>query len=172
MTFKAPESLPMFFAHAIALERESVERYGELADVMDIHNNEPLSKLFRRLAGYGEQHAAEVERLAEGFDLPRLAPWEFKWIDSEGPETAGYDGAHYLMTPHHALQVALENERRGEQYYARVADETLDPEVSRVAREFAEEEGGHVALVEKWLQQVDKPRADWDLDLDPPQQPE
>ena len=31
-------NIPEFLAHAITLERESVERYEDLADSMDVHN--------------------------------------------------------------------------------------------------------------------------------------
>lgn len=172
MSFSAPRDLPDFLAHALALERESVERYAELADAMETHNNLELAELFRRLSGYGEQHAAEVEERAKGIELPRIEPWEYRWIDAEGPETAGYGDIHYLMTPGHALGFALENEKRGHDYYARVAAETESREVADIASEFAEEESGHVRLVEEWLARVEAPMNDWDLELDPPNQPE
>jgi rubrerythrin len=172
MSFKAPDDLPTFYAHALALERESVERYNELADAMVAHNNDALAALFSKLAGYGERHAEEVEEQAAAFDLPEIAPWEFRWIDAEGPETASYGDAHYLMTPYHALGFALDNETRGRDYYARVSSETTSDDVARVAAAFAEEESEHVRLVREWLDRTEPPSEHWDLELDPPNQPE
>jgi rubrerythrin len=172
VSFQAPRDLPEFFAHALALERESADRYAELADAMEQHNNDELAVLFSRLSGYGMQHAQEVLERAQGIRLPRIEPWEYRWIDAEGPETAGYGDAHYLMTPHHALRFALENETRGRDYYARVAAETADPQVSTIAAEFAQEEDGHVRMVRDWLARVAPAAEDWDLELDPPNQPE
>lgn len=172
MSFEAPDSLPVFFAHAIALERESVERYNELADAMEMHNNEELAELFRRLAHYGELHAREVLDRSEGIELPLIEPWEFRWVDAEGPETPSYADAHYLMTPYHALRFALENETRGRDYYALVASRSVAPDVAATAAEFAEEESEHVRLVSEWLEHVNPPADDWDLELDPPNQPE
>ena len=83
------ESLPEFLLHAIVLERESVERYEELADSMETHNNPETGGLFRKLARYGELHAREIESHAQGLKLPDIAPWEFKWTTPESPEAAG-----------------------------------------------------------------------------------
>ncbi|KAA3620824.1 MAG: rubrerythrin [Proteobacteria bacterium] len=139
---------------------------------MEMHHNSELAALFRRIAAYGECHAAEVVERAKGIDLPRIAPWDFRWIGAEGPETAGYGNAHYLMTPWHALRFALKNETRGRDYYARVAVESSNPDVAAIAREFADEESEHVRLVREWLVVVAPPEHDWDLELDPPNQPE
>ena len=80
------EDVAEFLVHAIALERESVERYEELADSMETHNNPEVARLFRKLAHFGEKHAAEIEHHAEGMELPQIPPWDFKWSTPESPE--------------------------------------------------------------------------------------
>lgn len=172
MSFVAPDTLELFFAHATTLEDESVERYQELADTMRVHNNDELANLFEKLAGYGEHHAAEIRQESEGLTLPILKPWEFRWVDAESPETAGFGDAHYLMTPYHALTFARENEQRGQQYYASVAEKSPHSEVARLAAEFALEEAEHVSLLDQWLSKVPPPGDDWDTELDPANQPE
>ncbi|MFC5358321.1 ferritin-like domain-containing protein [Azospirillum himalayense] len=160
----------LFLAHALALEIEAAERYTELADSMEAHNNVEVAKLFRDLSTYSAKHAEEVKQIAREFgSLPKVAPWEFQWdATTESPEAAAFENAHYLMKPHHALKMALLSEHQGNNYYASVAAETKDPEVARLAREFAEEEAGHVALVRKWLERYPAPKDDWSDDPDPP----
>lgn len=68
------QDIPDFLAHAIALEYESVERYQELADSMDVHNNPRVAELFRKLAHYGELHARDIEHHADGIELPGISP--------------------------------------------------------------------------------------------------
>lgn len=160
----------LFLAHALELEMEAAERYDELADSMTAHNNPEVAKLFHELAGYSRRHMDEVKRIAADFGpIPKVAPWEFNWGNTaESPEAASWEGAHYLMKAHHALKLALMGEIQGNKYYEGVAGETKDPEVARLAREFAEEEAGHVALVQKWLERYPLPKEGWDEDPDPP----
>lgn len=160
----------LFLAHALELEIEAADRYEELADSMEAHNNVEVAKLFRDLAGYSRKHAEEVRQIAgEHGPLPKVAPWEFQWdATAESPEAASFENAHYLMKPHHALKMALLSESQGARYYDSVASETKDPEVARLAREFAQEESGHVTLVRQWLERYPAPKEGWDDDPDPP----
>ncbi len=156
-----------FLAHAFALEQESVDRYEELADAMDTHNNPEVAGLFRKMADFGRKHAAEVERLAAGSELPVLEPWDFKWSDDEGPETGDYADIDYLMTPVQALQFALVNEKHSRDFYGRVAAHSPTRTVRQLADEFAQEEAEHVTLLERWIARQDPATAVQD-DLDPP----
>lgn len=162
------KTLPEFLAHAIALEEESAVRFDELADALEVHHNTTVVGLFRKMAHFSRLHLAEVQASATGLDLPRYAPWEFQWPDAESPEVVGSDTPHYKMTPHHALTLALESEKRGLAFYAEVAHTTPDPEVRTHAAHFAEEEAEHVRLLEDWLTRFPPPPSDWDDDPDPP----
>jgi rubrerythrin len=165
-------TLGEFLAHALELEQESVERYRELADSMEVHNNLEVAELFKRLAEYSRLHAQEVRERTRGLDIPAMAPWEFKWNCPESPEAPCMEEVHYLMTPHQALQLALHNEARGRDFYARVAKESADPEVRRAAAELAEEEHGHVKLLEEWIGRAALQTEPPPEDLDPPNMPE
>lgn len=161
-------SLPEFLAHAIVLERESVERYEELADSMETHNNLEVARLFRKLARFGELHAHEVEQHAEGMELPQIPPWEFKWSTPEAPESGAMEEVHYLMGTREALEFALHNETQGRDFYAHVAGSSPDPEVRRMAAHFTDEETEHVNLLKSWiLNLTDDQQAPLE-DLDPP----
>ena len=168
----AVDTIEEFLAHARALENESVDRYAELADVMEVHNNVEVADLFRKLSEYSRKHAAEVEHCAENMVLPHIDPWDFRWIGDEGPESGDYGEVHYLMHPAHALQLAMHNETRGRDYYQLIADGSPNAEVRKLAQEFADEETEHVAMLQKWIDRTGEPPAQWDEDPDPPHSPD
>ncbi len=156
-----------FLAHALALETEAAERYAELADVMDVHNNPEVAELFRQMSEFSHLHAVSVRQRTAGHQLPKLHSWDYRWNTPEPPEVGAPEATHYLMTPWHALSFALDNERRGHDFYADSAAASDDPEVRRLAGEFAAEESEHVATLERWLDRVPQPAADWADDPDP-----
>lgn len=160
--------IPTFLAHAIALETEAAERYDELAAAMAAHNNPEVAELFRRMRDFSRRHAQSVSRRARGHGLPALKSWEYRWNAPEAPENAPHAGTHYLMTAWHALTFALDNERRGRDFYAQAAAETQDAELRALATEFASEEAEHVDTLETWLLRTPKPPAGWAADPDPP----
>ena len=162
------ETLEEFLVHAITLERESVERYEELADSMEIHNNPEISELFRKLAHFGELHAAEIEEHAAGMTLQHIPPWEFKWTTPEAPESGLVDEVDYLMDERSALAFALRNEDRGREFYAQVAAGSPNSDVRRLAREFANEEQEHVQLLQNWIGKLGEKAGSRPVDLDPP----
>jgi rubrerythrin len=173
ITTLAPiEDVAEFLAHAELLEQESVERYEEMADCMETHNNPEVASLFRKLAHFGENHVREVEQRAAGMALPKIAPWDFKWSTPESPEAGSFEDAHYLMDRGQALQMALYNEELGRQFYLQVAKTTPDEEVKQIAMEFAEEEAEHVNLLKNWIANLDTPDQPPLEDLDPPNIPE
>lgn len=162
--------LGLFLAHAVELEAEAAARYDELADSLEAHNNPEVARLFRELAGHGRSHRDQVAGIAAAHGpLPKVAPWDFDWGGAaESPEAPTFEDVHYLMTPHHALALALRCETRARDYYAAVAEETDQPGIARLARSFAEEEESHVALVRQWLDRFPPPPPGWDEDPDPP----
>lgn len=165
-------SLTEFLAHAIELEVESAERYRELADNMRVHNNPEVAELFDTLANFGDSHAAEVQQLAAGIELPYIPPWNFKWSCPDSPEAPCMEDMHYLMTRCQALELALYNEIRGRDFYARVAAGSVDPAVREAAAEMAAEEDTHVALLREWVAREACTAEIRPPDLDPPNMPE
>lgn len=158
----------LFLAHSIALEIEAGDRYEELADVMDVHNNPEVAQLFRQMSDFSRKHANSVKLRAEPFEpLPQLKSWEYRWNTPEPPEVGDFAGTHYLMTPFHALQFALANERRGWLYYHNMASDSPDGTVQQLAHDFAKEEAEHVKELEGWLAKTPRPAIDWADDPDP-----
>lgn len=163
-------SIGMFLAHALMLESDAVDRYAEMADAMDQHNQAEVANLFREMAHYATLHRDEIRAIAGRHGgVIKMAPWEFDWGGSaESPESADWDNTHYLMTAHHALQAALSCEQQAHRYYAQVAVETADDAVRVLAHDFAREEAGHAAQLHKWLDRYPLPPAGWAEDSDPP----
>jgi rubrerythrin len=167
---KPTQDLGAFLAHAVALENDAAERYDELADAMETHNNDEVAELFRKMAYYSRKHLAEAAEYARNHagGLPSLKVWEYEWPEKESPESAAFDSAHYLMTPYHALQLAKEAEVNARDFYSKVAESAQDAEIEKLSREFAEEEAEHVEAIEEWILRYPEPEQGWDEDLDPP----
>lgn len=150
-----PYSLPEFLAHAIAMEREAAERYHELADMMESHQNIEVAQLFRDMVRYSTMHGDSIAERAGGIELPAIKSWQYRWIAPT--EVGDEDGFDYTMHPFHALEYARDNEQRAMNFYLAVARGSDDSEVQRLANEFAEEEQEHTAALEKMLSATLRP---------------
>ncbi|HSA90479.1 MAG TPA: ferritin family protein [Burkholderiales bacterium] len=153
----ASYTLPEFLAHAIAMEQEAAERYLELADMMEAHRNDAVSKVFRDMHRYSEMHRDSIRARAGEVELPKLRSWEYRWRTP--PEVGGEDAFDYLLEPYNALKYARGNEMRSMKYYRAAAAEAADPELRRLAEEFAGEEREHVLALDKRLAQTPRPSA-------------
>src|SRR5512134_3735751 len=149
------------YAHALAIEREAAERYAELALRMDDLGNDDVAQLFRRLAVFEAEHLDTLERRTSGVDVPRIGPGEYAWLDAGAPETVARELVFRLLTPRHALGIALEAERRAQQFFAEVKATATDPALRALAQEMALEETGHIAMVEQALERTPDAQVDW-----------
>ena len=145
-------SLPEFLAHALAMEEEAAERNLELADMMEAHNNLDVSAIFRDMYRFSTMHRDSIRERVGGIELPQLKSWQYRWVAPT--EVGDEDGFDYMIHPHNALQYARNNEERAMLFYQAVAEETDDPEVRRLAIEFAEEEQEHTEALDSWLERV------------------
>lgn len=155
-------TLPEFLAHAIALEKEAADRYLELADMMEAHRNDPVSKLFRDMVEFSKLHHDSIVARAGAMQLPKLKSWQYRWTSP--PEAGGEEAFDYLLDPYNALRYARENELRAMEYYSSVGLEATDPELRRMAAEFAGEESEHVDALDDWLARTPRPSATWASD--------
>lgn len=160
-------SLADLFAIAYQIEADAVARYELLAEQMQTHNNSDLVKVFRDLARAEGIHAEEIRRQAGDIDVVAHARKVAKWKKGESPEEADLGAAHYLMTPWHALQLALTGEERALAFFAHVVETTKDAKVKDMAKEFVEEEAEHVNLVHRLLKKYPRPPEGWSHDPDP-----
>ncbi len=161
-------SVADLLAHAHAMESEAHERYLDLAEQLELHRNVEVATLFRKLAQIEQLHVRKILDRVGALELPHLSPWEYRWLDDEAPEAASIGEAHYMMTPHHALSLALRAEQRALDFYSSVLEGGGNSSVQELARELAVEEREHVELVKTWLAKYPEPGADWAEDPDPP----
>jgi rubrerythrin len=145
------ETVEEFLAHAIQLEREAADRFDQLADAMETSGNVPVARLFRQLGDYSRLHLADARERSGFRKIPDLGPGEFDWPDAESPETAAIWAADPMIGPEEALETALSAEVAGLDYYAGVLARATDPEIIAFAKEFVEEEQGHVAELKRWI---------------------
>ncbi len=166
MSTDVPQTLEALMAQALAMEFDAMQRYADLADAMETHNNREVADLFRKMSAIENKHAAQI--MAEmGWKQPPLAAAP-AWEGFEAAETVALDDVHYLMRPWHALQLALRAEERAERFFARLAQAATVESVRRAALELQREEREHVELVRAWLARVPQPEPDWAVDPDPP----
>jgi rubrerythrin len=161
-----PRTLAELMSIALEMEMEAAQRYADLADAMDTHNNREVAELFRKLADIEGKHAAQIMAAMAWKQTP-APPAKRRWEGFEAPETTSGDDVHYLMQPYHALQLALANEERAERFFARLARIAVAAPVRKAALEMQAEEREHVALVKAWLRKTPKPSPHWAEDPDP-----
>jgi len=148
-------------AHAIEIEREAAARYSELGERMRDLGNDVVAELFLRLAGLEKQHEQALEQRAAGLSLPRIAPGEYAWLEDHAPETAAHNLVLNLLTPHSALKVALEAEKRALAFFEAARAQAADPKLAALATEMAAEEGVHIAWVQSAIRRTPDPVIDW-----------
>lgn len=156
----------LVYAHQMELEAQ--ERYTDLADQMDTHNNDDLAKVFRMLAWVEGLHAREIKNRMKGMEVPKIGSLDFNWPNQESPEALDLGDMHYMMTPRQALLLALRAEQDAAAFFTGLRDGADDPTVKALAREFAEEESEHVELVLKELEKYPDTGATPIDDMDPP----
>ncbi len=165
-------TLADLLSRAHAMEVEAAERYDEFAAQMELHSNREVAALFRKLAGIERKHADSLasDLRARGLPVAAVAPLGAK--GKEGLETDSGESLHYLMTPYHALDLALQNERRAVAFFTALVQGAGPAELRELAKEFAREETEHVELLIQWLARTPKPEKDWAYDPDEPRMPE
>ncbi|MCC6377463.1 MAG: rubrerythrin [Burkholderiales bacterium] len=167
-TGAVPQSIPALMAWALWLELDAAERYRELADAMEMHNNREVGALFRKMETIEGKHAESIMHSMEWTSPPPRPRGEAPWPGFEAPENVAHEDVHYLMQPWHALTLALKGEERAVRFFTALANESTVPAVQAAAREMAAEEQEHVDLVRAWLARVPPPDERWRDDPDPP----
>jgi rubrerythrin len=164
----AIRSVAELLAHALAMEREAVERYTEFARFMADRERDELAELFTRLARLERDHARFLERRAAPPDPSPALVAQVRWLEAGPPDPAVHEWLARMIGPREALAIALAAERRAQAFFAELAESAVDEAVGRLAREFAAEEAEHAARLERALAAEPDSRVDWERLLDPP----
>lgn len=158
---KPIRSAAELYAHAIAIEREAAERYGELAQRMEDAGNSAIADVFALLARHETEHLLALERRSAGVALPELQTNDYRWLESGAPSSAARELVFRLITPRDALTIALNAEFRAQAFFERVMLTAEDPALRALAREMAADEAEHVVMIERLLAQTPPPLAEW-----------
>jgi hypothetical protein len=153
------ETVELFLAHAVQLERDAARRFEDLTHSMQSVGNHELEALFRRLGEFSRLHLKAATSRSGFQTLPNMQPQEFQWPDGITPEAVSWRGVDGALDAVAALELALEGEECGFRFYRSIAESSENPEVVRMAREFANEEGEHVAELQRWIARANDPTA-------------
>lgn len=140
-----------FLVHAIRLESAAAQRSDELADAMQTWGNREVEAFFRTMADYSRMHMKDAMERAGFRQVGELPADGYDWPDGVDPESPDWWGVDGLMGIEQAIENALEGEKRGLAWYESVASRTSNMKLKALAEEFAAEERGHVAELERVL---------------------
>jgi hypothetical protein len=145
-----PLNVAELCAHALLLEREATQRFGEYAKRMKELGDGCSAELFEELRMEGVEDLRALERATDGEEPVRLSPWEYAWRMTYAPD--GLD--HSVMAPanaREAMQLALLARRRAEAFYGDVAAHAGERGLRACAAELASRRHGQVELLETLL---------------------
>jgi Rubrerythrin len=153
-----PRNLPELYAHALVMEGEAARRFAELEQLMRDTGVEHLAEEFEKI---GREEKEQYDLLVlgtAGRELPEVSGWEYAWH---------YLGAEADRVPaptnsREALALALGTERRTQNFYIDVAENSADEAVRAFAAEMAADEQRHVIRLELLLAREPDPAASSD----------
>lgn len=149
------------YAHAIAIEGEAAARYAEFAERMDDLGNEAAADIFATLARLETEHLDQLLKRTAGMKLPKFGAQEYRWLDAGAPETAARELVFRLMTPRHALEIALAGEKRAAAFFESALMTAGDAVLRSLAAEMAADEADHIEMLERLLESTPSPVVDW-----------
>lgn len=155
-------------ANSLAFEVEASERYAELADIMETHNNDEVAEFFTTMSKVEGIHADNLRKQAIEMNVGELPKLSSRWQAPEGPESIDFSDLHYLMSVRKALLLARHNETRAVEFFTVIAERADSEALRSLALEMAEEEREHVQLVDDWLLKHPEDEEGWDDDMDDP----
>ena len=164
----AIHSIPALIAYTCAMESEAADRYQDLADQMEVHNNPEVAELFRKLSALSDQLKADYLNSGEGMELPQVAPWDYRFECIELLRTDNMDDIHYLMTPYHVVELALRCKKRQVEFLMNLSKTRDEEGITPVAQDFMQQQAKHISVLEQWLIEYPEPDKDWHEDHDPP----
>ena len=155
------DSLELFYAHAIAIEREAVQCYDEFRAYFAQRGEEVLAALCGQMAAEERKHHEKILRAARGMELPAIDTRKYRWIDDAAPEAPPREAFYRVSTPQQVLEIALAGEVAARRFFRWVTRTSRDPAVRAVARTLASEEANHARFVMDALQ-YREPSLDWE----------
>ena len=166
---KSPEHL---FAQVYAMKCESEDRLQDLINSLEQHNNNAAADIFSRTIELIKLSIKNIELRTQGMQLPEIPPWESQWHCEDHPDLVCIENAHYLMSPLQALELALFNERRLQEFFIQQVDKGINEEIRIIANEFLIQEKQLTIQMYSWKEQLENNPTEQNEDFDPPNVPE
>lgn len=139
-----------FLSHAIAIEREAIERYREFELQYSRRGESVLAGLCANLAALEGEHLEQLRARSAGLTLPAIDDHAYRWLDGDSPEAPERRLFHAAATRRDLLMIALRSEAAAQMFFAWVARTTPSAPVRHLAEAMALEEAQHVS----WLEQA------------------
>jgi erythrin-vacuolar iron transport family protein len=137
---------------AILIEAEAEERYREFAKMLGSRYEGDATAFFETMAGYEAKHAAKLrERRTKLFATTPMQVTNEMVQDVEAPD---YEAPRPFMSTRHALDVALDCERKAEAYYVSALKVVADPPVKELFAELRDQEIQHQRMIEREMAQT------------------
>lgn len=150
-------SVEAFLACAIRVEQDAAEHFDDLAREMERTGNPAVAGVFETLARYSRLHLEAATARAGAIDVAALIPDRHVWPDLVTPERSALWAGDPALSRIDALKAALDGERLGFEFYHHIAETSRDAEIRILAQEYAEEEGQHVEILERWIERERRP---------------
>jgi rubrerythrin len=142
-----PRDLEELYVYALAVEREAANRFAELERYIRDAGMEHVADELRSI---GKEEREQYELLAVGIsgrDLAEVSPWEYA-PHFLGPQAEVKRGPRNVRE---ALALAIAIERRTQNFYVDVAENTTDDAMCAFAAEMAADESRHIVRLERLL---------------------
>ena len=134
---------------AVRIEEEAYERYGELADQMEMHDTPDAAHFFRFMMANEEKHRTVLAaRREELFANTPSSITRAMIFDIEAPD---YDEARAFMTVRAALRTALRSEEKAHAFFAAALPQIQNTSVRTLFEDLCAEEVEHQELVRREL---------------------
>ena len=154
-----------FYAHALAIEREAVERYAEFEGWFADRGEEVLAGLCRNLAHLEAGHLRQIVEACRGMALPAVDASRYQWLECGSPEAPARELFYRVAEPRHLLEIALHAECNALGFFEWVARTSPNAHVRAAAREMAADEEQHVKWAARALEYHPSRRIDWETVL-------
>jgi erythrin-vacuolar iron transport family protein len=147
---------------AVVIEQEAEERYVKFAEMIGSRYEGDAAASFQTMSGYEAKHGKKLqERRTKLFaDTPMRVNKEMV----ESVEAPDYGTPRPFMSTRHALEVALDSERKAEAFYVSALAVITDPLVQGLFIELRDQEIEHQEMVQ---QQIAKTPGDMEPDVAP-----
>ncbi|HLE60581.1 MAG TPA: ferritin family protein [Thermoanaerobaculaceae bacterium] len=131
---------------AIFAEEEAEEQYEHFATLMETGHNRELAEFFHKMAGREKRHRDQVAERRQALypnatpNLANRAVW--------GVEAPYRAKAEPSMPLGEAFKLALDSEKRAQDYYATALQQALEPTVAELFESLRKAEVEHQRLLE------------------------